>query len=72
MTELYKMEQEKERVILVGVQEDAGDDTEKSLEELSKDRTGGNTCYFYSKPGECASGNLYREGKDRGGRTGGK
>lgn len=34
MTELYKMEQEKERVILVGVQEDAGDDTEKSLEEL--------------------------------------
>ena len=34
MTELYKMVQEKERVIVVGVQEDAGDDTEKSLEEL--------------------------------------
>lgn len=34
MAELYKMEQEKERVILVGVQEDAGDDTEKSLAEL--------------------------------------
>lgn len=36
MAELYQVEQEKERVILVGVQEDAGDDTEKSLAELKE------------------------------------
>lgn len=36
MAEIYEMKQEKERVILVGVQEETGDDTEKSLEELKE------------------------------------
>lgn len=66
--QLYDFKEIQERVILVGVQTDIGDDVEASLDELQElaETAGAETAAKVSEQRSSTSGNLYRKRQNSG------